>query len=84
MLYGFSLSLSDIAEVGFSGVGFAFCIVFGVFFAGLYLGQKMGLSKSLSALIACGSAICGAAAVLALASVIKSDFQKSALHLLQW
>lgn len=81
MLYGFSISLFDIEKVGFSGVGFAFCIVFVVFFTGLYLGQKMGLSKSLSALIACGSAICGAAAVLALSSIIKANSQKVGIAL---
>lgn len=81
VLYGFSLSIDDILLVGFWGVGLAAFMVFAIFFIGFWLGGRIGLDRITSALVACGSAICGAAAVLALASVIKADSKKIAVAL---
>ncbi|WP_267524423.1 YeiH family protein [Campylobacter sp. MG1] len=71
ILYGFRISLSDIESIGLSGVGLAFFIVFSTFFIGLLIGKLLKIDFLQSALIASGSSICGAAAVLASESVLK-------------
>lgn len=71
ILYGFRISLSDIESIGLSGVGLAAFIVFSTFFFGLLIGKILKIDFLQSALIASGSSICGAAAVLASESVLK-------------
>lgn len=71
ILYGFRISLNDIQSLGLSGVGLAAFIVFSTFFFGLFIGKILKIDFLQSALIASGSSICGAAAVLASESVLK-------------
>jgi len=70
ILYGFKITLDEIASVGVSGVFMAFFIVFSTFTIGCFVGKKLGLSMEESILVSSGSSICGAAAVLATKSVI--------------
>ncbi len=79
ILYGFKITLNDIYLIGLNGLLGAFLVVFSVFLMGYFLGVKMGLDKKLSALIASGSAICGAAAVMAANSVLKASSDKVAV-----
>lgn len=71
ILYGFRLSLMDIAQVGLNGIVLAFLIVFSTFFIGLIAGRILGIDSKSSVLISAGSSICGAAAVLATESIVK-------------
>lgn len=71
IFYGFRITIDDIIYVGAKGVILAACVVFLTFFIGYFIGRALGIEKKLSALIASGSSICGAAAVLATNSVIK-------------
>lgn len=79
ILYGFRISLQDIQGVGLNGVALAAFIVFSTFFLGLLLGKILKIDFLQSALIASGSAICGAAAVLASESVLKAGSSKVAV-----
>ncbi|CRF45706.1 YeiH family protein [Helicobacter heilmannii] len=72
ILYGFNVTINDILHYGYVPLFIALVVVVGVFLLGVWLGGKMGLDQDLSMLVACGSAVCGAAAVLALESVLKS------------
>ncbi|TSA80109.1 YeiH family protein [Helicobacter mehlei] len=72
ILYGFNVTLHDILHYGYMPLIIALIVVVGVFLLGVYVGRKMGLELDLAMLVACGSAVCGAAAVLALESVLKS------------
>lgn len=72
ILYGFKISIAQIAQVGASGVFLAILVVFSTFFISLIVGKFLGLSRERSALIGAGSAVCGAAAVMAASSTIKS------------
>ncbi|CRF52720.1 YeiH family protein [Helicobacter ailurogastricus] len=72
ILYGFNVTINDILHYGYTPLFIALVVVVGVFLLGVWLGGKMGLDRDLSMLVACGSAVCGAAAVLALESVLKS------------
>ncbi|WP_121022360.1 YeiH family protein [Helicobacter vulpis] len=76
VLYGFNVTTHDILHYGYAPLLIAFVVVVGVFLGGVYLGRKMGLELDLAMLVACGSAVCGAAAILALESVLKSSPHK--------
>ncbi len=47
-------------------------ILFAISFA-YFIGPKMGLNSKLATLLSCGSALCGASAIVAIGSVIKAD-----------
>ncbi|WP_120946314.1 YeiH family protein [Helicobacter labacensis] len=72
ILYGFNVTTHDILHYGYTPLLIALIVVVVVFLVGVYLGRKMGLELDLAMLVACGSAVCGAAAILALESVLKS------------
>lgn len=77
ILYGFRLNFNDISHVGLEGVIFALFIVCFIIFIGLFIGKKvlkMGTDSSL--LVSVGTAICGAAAILAMSQVIKAKDSK--------
>lgn len=79
ILYGFRISLSDIESIGLAGVGLSAFIVFSTFFLGLLIGKLLKIDFLQSALIASGSSICGAAAVLASESVLKGGSSRVAV-----
>lgn len=72
VLYGFKLTLSQVAEVGWSAVLTDTVVVLGTFLLAVWLGKRMGMDGKTAALVGSGSAICGAAAVLATQPVLKS------------
>lgn len=76
VLYGFRVSFQDIAIVGWSGVLLACAIVTATFLLAVCLGTRvLRLDAETSMLIGAGSAVCGAAAVLATAPVVKGSAQ---------
>ena len=80
VLYGFRLTFQNLEEVGILGVLTAFLIVSSTFIIGYLFGTKvLKLDREITILTSAGSAICGAAAVLATESVLKSPAYKSAI-----
>lgn len=79
ILYGFRITFSDIQSVGLNGVLLSFLIVFSTFFIGLLIGKILKIEFKESVLIASGSSICGAAAVLASESITKGGAAKVAV-----
>ena len=80
VLYGFRLTFQNLQDVGIMGVLTAFLIVFSTFIFGYFFGTRvLKLNKEITILTSAGSAICGAAAVLATESVLKSPAYKSAI-----
>lgn len=74
ILYGFNVTLTELAGVGFWGILVSVIVIAAVFLISLFLGTKVfKLDQETSMLVGAGSAICGAAAVLALESSLKSD-----------
>lgn len=74
ILYGFNVTLADIFSVGIYGILISFIVVAVIFSLGTYIGVKfLGLDRDIAMLVSGGSAVCGAAAVLALESSIKSE-----------
>jgi uncharacterized integral membrane protein (TIGR00698 family) len=71
ILYGFKITLQQIAGIGLAGLGTDIFMVASTLTMGIVLGTKwLGLSESMSTLIGSGAAICGCSAVLATQPVV--------------
>lgn len=65
VLVGFRLSMSEVLDLGPRALVAVCAVVVITFFGTQYLGRKLGLSRSLSMLVATGYSICGASAIAA-------------------
>lgn len=79
ILMGLRLNLTQIADAGISVlmidvivIAFTLCVM-------IYLGHKLSVDKHLSALIAVGTAVCGAAAIVAVAPLIGAKKELTAI-----
>lgn len=80
VFYGFRLTFHDVLDVGFVGFFSSIVIVITTFTLGYFIGIKiLKLDKEIVILTSAGSAICGAAAVLASEGVLKNKAYKSAI-----
>lgn len=79
VLYGFRLTLTQVAAVGLPAVVIDSIIVVGTIFLGIWLGKLLKMDKDTSLMTATGSAICGAAAVLGAEPVVKCEGHKTAI-----
>lgn len=78
--YGLNISIQQIAEIGAPGLIISTGVVLSVLFIGTWIGTKvLKLDRDTAMLTASGSAICGAAAVLAFESTLKAPPHKSAV-----
>jgi len=72
VLYGFRLTLQDVVHVGVAGVSIDLIMVVSTFLLAVWIGTRLlKMAPSTSMLVGSGSAICGAAAVLATEPVVK-------------
>jgi len=77
VLYGFRISLHDIGAVGWPGLLIGMAMVALTFGIAVYVGTRwLGLDRQTAALIGAGSAICGAAAVMATQPVVRGEEHK--------
>ncbi len=80
VLYGFRLTYQDIFLVGIDGLIVASCMLTTTFLGGSWLGIRVfRLPRRLAFLTAAGSAVCGAAAVLATEPVVKAKSHESSV-----
>lgn len=80
ILFGFRITFQDIAQVGWGGVLVAGLVVGTTFMLAILIGTRVfRLDKQTSMLIGAGSAICGAAAVMAAEPVVKAQAHKVAV-----
>lgn len=80
IFYGFRLTFQNVVEVGGAGIIFSLAIVSTTFIVGCLVGTKLlKLDRDTSILISAGSAICGAAAVLAIEPVLKAESYKASI-----
>jgi len=76
ILFGFGLSFQQIIAVGWQAVVIDLVVIVTIFSAGTFVGIKVfKLHRDVAILTAAGSAICGAAAILATESVLKPKQQ---------
>lgn len=79
-LFGFQLTLADVQSIGMTAVALDVVLLLSTFGLAVWLGQRwFGLDFQSSALIGTGSAICGAAAILAVAPSLKAPQEKIAV-----
>ena len=78
MLLGFQITITDILGIGVNGILILILVVTATFLVTAWLGQLLGLDRSLSWLIAMGTAICGVAAIAATSAAIRSNSKDTA------
>lgn len=79
VLFGFRLSWQQLSQLGWQGILIDLLMLSSTFCLALWLGRRLGVDKGLATLIGAGSAICGAAAVMATASTLRSNEAHSAV-----
>lgn len=78
--YGLNISVQQIVSIGLPGLLVSVIVVVSTLLLGTFLGQKaFGLDRDTAILTSAGSAICGAAAVLAFEPTLRSAPHKSAV-----
>lgn len=77
--FGFRLTLTDIMQVGWPGVLIDIIMIISVVLIGLFFGKILGIDKETTILVSSGSAICGAAAVMATEPVLDSKPHKTVI-----
>lgn len=76
ILFGFGLSYQQIIAVGWQAIVIDLVVIIVIFSVGTFVGIKVfRLHRDIAILTAAGSAICGAAAILATESVLKPNQQ---------
>ncbi|MEW9673843.1 YeiH family protein [Ammoniphilus sp. 3BR4] len=79
ILMGLRLNFSQIVEAGFSIVLVDILVIAFTLTLMIYLGKLLSVDKYLAALIAVGTAVCGAAAIVAVAPLIKAKKEFTAV-----
>lgn len=80
IFYGFRITFQEISSVGTDGLIVSVVMVLSTFLLGTLLGSKVfKMDSDLAMLTSSGASICGAAAVLATESVLRSEPHKSAI-----
>ena len=72
VLYGFKITWTQLAFAGWPALFADVGVVCGTFALALWLGRRLDIDRDTAALVGAGSAICGAAAVLAAQPVLKA------------
>ena len=73
ILLGLQLSLSQVVEVGGAGLAIIASTLAATFLFTMWLGRRLGVERKLSELIAAGTSICGASAVVATNTVTRAS-----------
>jgi uncharacterized integral membrane protein (TIGR00698 family) len=80
VFYGFRITFQQIEHVGIEGLALSTLMLSSTMILGILLGTKLlKLDRDTAILVASGSAVCGAAAVLATEDVLKSEPHKTAM-----
>ncbi|MPQ76137.1 YeiH family protein [Hydrogenovibrio sp. JE_KL2] len=80
ILYGFSITLQEVASIGWQGILLAAIVVATILSVGYVIGTKvLKMEPETALLTSAGSGICGAAAVLAMEPVTKAQGHQTAV-----
>ena len=79
VLYGFRLTLTDVAAVGVPAIIIDALIVAGTLLIGVVAGRLLRMDADTALMTSTGSAICGAAAVLGAEPVVRCEGHKTAI-----
>ncbi|MBY4730803.1 YeiH family protein [Cupriavidus pauculus] len=79
-LYGLRLTFGAIAALGIGGVAVPLIMLVATLLFGTWVGSSFfGLSRREAILVSAGSAVCGAAAAIAVSSVVRTDDRQTAV-----
>ncbi|MGO4327933.1 YeiH family protein [Cupriavidus sp. 2TAF22] len=79
-LYGLRLTFGAIVDLGAAGVLVPLAMLVATLLVGVWIGTSLlGLSRREAILVSAGSAVCGAAAAIAVASVVRTDDRQTAV-----
>ncbi|MCD8488999.1 MAG: putative sulfate exporter family transporter [Desertifilum sp.] len=78
ILLGLRLSLTEIRALGGEGLAIIGITLMSTFFFTCWLGKRLGINAKLTQLIAAGTSICGASAVVAASSVVEGTEEDTA------
>lgn len=73
VLLGLQVTLAEILGIGVAGLAILAFALLGTFFFTLWLGRRLGVPSGLTTLIATGTGICGASAIVAANTVIRDN-----------
>lgn len=79
ILYGFRLTFQNIMDVGMEAIVLDLIVIVGTLAIGTLLGRLLKMDSETALLTSTGSAICGAAAVLGMESVLNNKAHKTAI-----
>jgi uncharacterized integral membrane protein (TIGR00698 family) len=80
ILYGFSITIQEVMSIGWQGMTIAVTVVTTILSVGFFVGTRvLKMDNQTALLTAAGSAICGAAAILAIEPVIKAKGHHTAV-----
>lgn len=79
ILYGFKLSFQDVMTVGLAAIIVDAIIVVCTIGLGILIGRLLKMDRSIALLTSCGSAICGAAAIMGVDGAIRPKPYKTAV-----
>ena len=82
ILYGSQFDLQPLRTVGLGHVAHTFILVFVALGTIYRLSRRIGLEKKISMLLAAGSAVCGASAIMVLSPVIDAEKEETSVSLL--
>lgn len=80
ILLGFKLNLVALAQTGVKTIALACAVVTGTIFLVYNLSRRLGVDRHLAILTASGTGICGAAAVMGIASQLPADEKDAGRH----
>lgn len=81
VLLGLQVTLAEILGIGVAGLAILAFALLGTFFLTLWLGARLGVKPGLATLIATGTGICGASAIVAANTVVRDDEESVAYAL---
>ncbi len=70
VLLGFQLTIGQVMSIGVAGIGIVALTLVATFAFTVFLGRLLGVERGLAGLIAAGTSICGASAIVAANSVV--------------
>ena len=79
ILYGFRLTFQNVISVGLSAILIDLTVIIVTMCLGILLGKLLKIDKEIALLTSTGSAICGAAAVLGMESVLNNKAHKTTI-----
>ncbi len=79
ILLGFGFNLNNILKAGMAGIGYTIISIGGTLIFGLIIGKMLRNEGKLSTLISAGTAICGGSAIAAIAPIIHSKHEQTAI-----